>query len=150
MSKSRLIDRAIELHRAGQLDKAADLYAQILRSKPDHLDALHLLGLIAYQRGDDARAVELIGRAVAIDGAQVIPQNHLGMALLRLGKLEEAAACFERALKLNPKFAAAHNNLGTVRQCQNRLEEAAASYRQALANDPEYSKAHYNLGRVRR
>src|SRR5688500_18116685 len=100
MTNPKLIDQAIDLHNAGDLDGAARLYDRILRSAPNHADALHLRGLIAYQRGDDVRAVELIGRAVAVNGRLVVPHNHLGMALLRLGRLEDAAASFGHALAL--------------------------------------------------
>jgi predicted O-linked N-acetylglucosamine transferase (SPINDLY family) len=150
MSKPKLIHEAIDLHSAGDLDRAAALYERILRSAPNHADALHLLGLIAYQRGDDVRAVELIGRAVAVKSGVVVPHNHLGMALLRLGRLEDAAACFGRALALDPRFALAHNNLGVVRQRQERLDDAIACYSQAVATDPKYSAAHKNLGQARR
>jgi protein O-GlcNAc transferase len=150
VSNPQLIDQAIDLHNAGDLDGAARLYDRILRSAPNHADALHLRGLIAYQRGDDAQAVELIGRAVAVNGRLVVPHNHLGMALLRLGRLEDAAKCFGHALTLNPRFALAHNNLGVVRQRQERLDDAIDCYSRAVAIDPKYSAAHKNLGKARR
>jgi len=38
-------------HKAGQLAQAETLYRQILQQQPNHPDALHLLGVIAYQAG---------------------------------------------------------------------------------------------------
>ncbi len=42
---------AIEHHRAGRLREAETIYRQILAADPNHLDAWHLLGLIACQVG---------------------------------------------------------------------------------------------------
>jgi len=60
------LHRALRHHQQGQLDEAARLYHAVLAAQPGHLEALHLLGVVAHQKGDHARAVELIGRAVAI------------------------------------------------------------------------------------
>jgi predicted O-linked N-acetylglucosamine transferase (SPINDLY family) len=72
--------------------------------------------------------------------------NNLGTALLRLGKLDEAAACYERALRLKPDLAPAHNNLGVVHAGQGRLAEAVVSFRRAVELQPNYLDAQVNLG----
>ena len=59
-------EAAIGHHRAGRLAEAERLYRQILSQQPGHADALHLLGVIAQQVGQYDVAVELIGRAVAV------------------------------------------------------------------------------------
>ena len=57
---------AIELHRNGELGPASQLCEKILAQEQENADAIHLLGVMHHQRGDNARAVELIGRAVAL------------------------------------------------------------------------------------
>ena len=57
---------AIALHQAGQLGQAAQVYQQVLAQDPSNADALHLLGVLHHQQGNNPRAVELIGRAVAL------------------------------------------------------------------------------------
>jgi len=47
-------------HDAGRLREAEALYRQVLRTWPDHPDALHLMGMLAYQVGRSDVAVELI------------------------------------------------------------------------------------------
>ena len=44
---------AIQRHQSGLLDEAAEAYRRVLATQPDHADALHLLGVIAYQRGEN-------------------------------------------------------------------------------------------------
>jgi tetratricopeptide (TPR) repeat protein len=133
-------------HQAGRLQAAEQIYRQILAVEPNQADALHLLGVIAYQTGKYEIAVEYIGRAIALNGTEATFYNNLGMALKDQGKLDEAAACHRRALELKPDSAEAHNNLGTALQGQGKLDEAVACYRRALELKPDYAKAHNNLG----
>ena len=56
---------AISSHQAGDLARAGSLYQNVLASEPDNAEAMHLLGVLNHQQGAHARAVELMGRAVA-------------------------------------------------------------------------------------
>src|SRR5437868_13324332 len=56
--------RGFALHQEGKLADAERIYDEVLRRQPDHFDALHMLGVVAYQTGRAARAVELINRAI--------------------------------------------------------------------------------------
>ena len=55
---------AIQHHQRGQLDQAAEIYRRILAAQPDQPEAMHLLGVVAFQQGDAVRAAEWIGRAI--------------------------------------------------------------------------------------
>ena len=149
MSDADPIDVALEHHRAGRLAEAAAVYERILQSAPRHADALHLLGVIAYQAGDHDRAIDLIRRAIAVAPNHMQSHNMLGLALMRRGELDQAMGSFRNAIALEPG-AQVYNNLGTALKQQGRLEEAVESYRQALALDPKYANACYNLGNARR
>src|SRR5437868_928509 len=59
------IDLAIAHQRAGRLDEAEAIYRQILAAVPDQPDTMHLLGTVAYTRGDLPATVELISKAIA-------------------------------------------------------------------------------------
>ena len=45
MNVARAISQALDFHRNGQLPQAAQLIRDILAFKPDHFDALHMLGV---------------------------------------------------------------------------------------------------------
>ncbi len=70
----------LQQHQRGRLDEAATLYRQVLAARPDHPDALHLLGVVAHQKGDQACAAELIGRAVALRPGAADYHANLGEA----------------------------------------------------------------------
>ena len=59
---------AVQHHQAGRLQAAEQIYRQILAVEPNQADALHLLGVIAYQVGKHEAAVEYIRRAIALKG----------------------------------------------------------------------------------
>jgi Flp pilus assembly protein TadD len=69
---------ALDLHKSGDLAQAAHLYQSILAHEPEQPDALHLLGVVALQQGNLRKAVELIGRAVAVNPS--VPAFHGNLA----------------------------------------------------------------------
>jgi tetratricopeptide (TPR) repeat protein len=144
----QVLGRARALHQAGRLEEAEGLYRQILARDRDHADALHLLGVIAHQRGEDRLAVELVGQAIARNDRVADFYCNLGSALGALGRLNEAEAQYRRAIELNPQHAESHNNLGNALKEQGRLDEAERQLRKALDLRPGYAEAQYNLGNV--
>lgn len=141
----RLVE-AVRHHQAGRLEEAARLYDDILKSSPRHPDALHLSGLIAYQRGHHDRAESLIGKAIKLNPENPAYSNNLGNVLLSLHRPQEACAQFQRATELKPDYAEAQNNLGNVLQNLGQWEAAVAAYEHALGSRPRYAEAHCNLG----
>ena len=59
-TNAALLNRALELHRAGRLDEAAAIYQQLLTDNPGHADAAHLLGLVCLRNNDFDSAIRLI------------------------------------------------------------------------------------------
>ena len=124
---------AVRHHQAGQLAEADRLYAQVLAAEPDHAHALHLRGALAHAAGRNEDAVELIGRAIALDGK--LPDFHynIGLALWALGRRAEAIRHWARALALNPNFGQARLNLGNALREEGRIADAIASICAAAA-----------------
>ena len=58
------LDLAMRHHSAGDLPKAGDICQRILSAEPNQPVALHLLGVIAHQVGDNVKAVEFIAKAI--------------------------------------------------------------------------------------
>src|SRR5579864_797138 len=63
-----LFNAAVAHHQTGALIEAERQYRHLLTLAPNHADSLHNLGLIAFQRGDAAAAVELFDKAIRING----------------------------------------------------------------------------------
>jgi predicted O-linked N-acetylglucosamine transferase (SPINDLY family) len=137
---------ALQHHQAGRLHEAEPIYRQILSADPNHRDAWHLLGVVAYQVGNHQAGVECIQRALAYRPDWAEAHYNLGNAWRGQGKLDEAVACYQRALQLKPDYAKAHNHLGNALKDQAKLDEAVACYRRALELEPDYAEALSNLG----
>jgi predicted O-linked N-acetylglucosamine transferase (SPINDLY family) len=137
---------AVQHHQAGRLEQAESLYRQILQVEPQHPDALHLLGVIAFQGGQHAVAIQYITQAIAQDSRRAEFHYNLGNILKAEGKLAEAIAHYERALGLRPAFAEAQNNLANALKGEGKLAEAVGHYQQAIALRPDFAEAHNNLG----
>jgi tetratricopeptide (TPR) repeat protein len=97
--------------------------------------------------------VTLWERVLAVGGNSTVSQNNLGVALEKVGRLEEAASHDAEAIRLEPRNARAYANLGDVRFAQGRYAEAIPSYEEALRLIPDQeparqnlAKAHYNVG----
>jgi protein O-GlcNAc transferase len=139
---------ALDLHNAGDLQQAEQIYRQVLAAQPHHAGALHLLGLIALQVGKYEAAIELIGAAVGIDPRQAQFHAHLADAYGNLGQWSEAVESYRRAIGIAPDFFAAHDSLGKMFRMQNNLVEAEASHREAIRLRPRSAMSHFNLGVV--
>ena len=150
MADSNSLATALKHHGDGRLKQAEQIYQQILRQDPHNADALHLMGVMAYQSGKHEIAFDYISRALQVRPDVPHFLGNLGLVHQALGRFDDAIATYRRALELNPSFATAHSNLGTALKERGRLEEAVASYGRAIAAQPDYVEAHYNLGNALR
>jgi predicted TPR repeat methyltransferase len=144
-ARARFAD-AFAKHQAGHFAEAADVYRAILVEQPDHVDALHFLGVALHQAGDTQGALESIGRAIALAPNHADALNNRGNICKRLGRLDEAEADYRQALRARPDDAKIISNLGTVRRARGDLEGAVSLFRQAIALSPEHAPAWQNLG----
>jgi tetratricopeptide (TPR) repeat protein len=136
------------LHQIGRLADAEACYRQVLAVRPNHADALNLLGLAAHQMGRAETAADAIRRAIASDGQNPGYFSNLGNVLYSDGKFDDAVAAYRQAIRINPTFADAFSNLGAALERQGKLVEAEAAYRQSIRIKPGFAEAYGNLGIV--
>ena len=58
------LDAALAAQQAGRLAEAIARYEAVIADHPDNFDALHMLGVAHYQRGEFERARDLVGAAL--------------------------------------------------------------------------------------
>jgi predicted O-linked N-acetylglucosamine transferase (SPINDLY family) len=144
----RALREALQHHQEGRLEEAERLYRRALETDPDNIDALHFLGVIAYQRGDYDGAADLILRALSLNSSNAPAHNNLGNVYAAQDRTDEALASYGKAIALAPDYVDARVNLGGILVRQNRLEDAAACYGDLLALAPDRLDTHMDLGAI--
>ncbi len=143
-----MLKEAFALHAQGKLVEAEHAYAEILRLQPENFQALHLCGVLALQRGQTQRGIELLQQSLKREQRQPMAHRDLGNALQQLRRFTEALASYDKALALKPDQADTHNNRGIALASLQRLDEALASYGRAIALKPDYAQAYNNRGTI--
>ncbi len=126
----------------GKLDEAQAEFGQI--------DSKEGLAKVALEKGDTAKAIELASAAGPNNG---YADSVKGTALMRTGKLDEAAAAFDAA-GAKPgddwQTAEAVNGAGRVAQEKGNADGAIKKYQESVALDPYNVVALSNEGSAHR
>ncbi len=144
------LQTALQYHQNGQFAEAEAAYRRVLQTDPKNAQALHLLGLLAYQLGDYVTAIRDISKAIGLHPHEADYYSNLGLAQRAHGELQQAAESYRKALKLNPRDADMHNNLGAVLHALDDFQPAVAAYSQALRLSPDDADIKRNLGHALR
>ncbi len=147
---AQYVEAALQHYGAGRLSEAEALCRRALAIDAAHFDALHLLGVVQQQTGDDAGAVASLEEAIAIAPGNCLAHSNLGLAYLAVNRLDQAEASLRRAVALRPDWEPAHSNLGTVMHSAGRLEDAEACFTRAVELNPSSTQALTNLGNLRK
>jgi len=102
----------------------------------------------AHGRHDYQTAANLARRLTSLAARNSYAWNLLGISLLELHELDQAASALETAVKLDPASPLAYNNLGRVYWRQRKYDEAIAQFQKQIALNPQDHYAHANLGMV--
>jgi len=105
---------------------------------------------IANHRQGRLQDAIVLYRSVPVSAPERLDAIHMiGVALLQLGRAQEAEAYIAEEIKARPLDAGAHYNLGLARRGCGRLDASAHAFERALALKADYPEALVNLGIVR-
>ena len=128
----RQIEQGLNLHRAGNVKAAAEIYQEVLEKDPNQPDALYLMGCLLHQSGESATAVELFERAIQGCSERAEFYYALGSAQAKLKEFDLAESNLRQATRLGSR-SEFHFNLGTLLKRQFRLTEAIVEFEAALS-----------------
>ena len=101
MSYELLFQRAVQLHEAGQLNEAEQIYRRILETAPQQPEVLNLLGLVAQAKGVQDEACSLFYQAIRQAPARAPFYYNLAFSLKLDNKPVEALESFEKRWHCN-------------------------------------------------
>jgi SAM-dependent methyltransferase len=128
---------AVRLLQTGHAEQAIAKYRVLLEQKIADPDALHRLGFLAIQFGEQTRAEAFLHAAIDAAPAQPLYRNTLGIALRHRRKFAEAAEVLQQALVHAPDQHEIWSNLGNALRDAGRFADAAGAYRHALRLAPD-------------
>jgi tetratricopeptide (TPR) repeat protein len=106
-----------------------------------------LMGQLAEQLGDHARALQEYRELLAHDHTAIEPARRMAALAEKLGNAELAGAAYDRIVELDPSDAAAHTGLGRLAMKKNQVAVAVREFKAALAlKPPDRAAAHCDLG----
>ena len=122
------------------------LFTQAVAVTRDNGVARVNLGEELLKQGQAAEAEPHLREAVRLlpplSDAQQNARNNLAVALVSLGRVDEAIGQYAEVLKFSPDNAAAHMNLALALQSQGQIEPCLVHYDAALRLDPTNAQGH--------
>jgi tetratricopeptide (TPR) repeat protein len=143
---SRLQRQAYSSFQDGDLNRTEKLCAGILEHRSGDFDALHLLGMLNFQRQRMVEALHFLSAALKANSASSDAMSNFGLALHATGRFDEAISSFRNALQLAPDHPEILYNLANSCLELGRLDDALSSYEAALAQAPGHVGALVNRG----
>ena len=137
---------AVQNHQKNNLQVAEKLYKETLKTNPNHIETIFLLGSLSAQTNNFDKAKKFFQKAIQINPNHINAHNNLGNALKELGEYRKAIGCYEKAIQINPNYAKAHYNLGIVFKELGEQKKAIDCYQKAIQINPNHVNAHNNLG----
>jgi len=134
----------------GDNEAAERAYRMALAMDPNHLEALHGLGVVLLLADRLQEAEAQFAKAVALDPDYGDAYHGLGSARGRQGKFQEALDPLRRALEIDPDDPNCHLMLGTSLMQLGQLKEGRAHLNQAVRLDERYAESRPLLDRADR
>lgn len=106
----------------GELEKAVDVYRQMVRVDPQYEQSYFNMGLLYLDQDSIQKAYEQFNLLVGISPLHIRGYYYRGLSLEFLGNLEGARADYEQALKLSPDYQNALEGVERVRQELEKLQ----------------------------
>ena len=138
---------AAQALQSGNLAMADHALAPFLVSGTDP-DLLNTAGTVRMHQGRLADAAKLFAQAAKAAPRDPLYAFNQGLALSRLGQLNQAEAALRAAVKNKPDFTEALFELGAVLHRSVKLEDAEKNFRQILRVMPAHVHAKLALGAV--
>ena len=140
---------------AGKLENAETELQSVLRSTPEDVRALDLLGVIRVLQHRESQAEELFAKVVRKDPEFGPGHAHLGLVYVQMGRDDEAIPQLREALRIDPTRSDAVAGLAHILQKQSKSAVEAGDYGKALkllnearADAPDDADVQYEFGVV--
>jgi len=132
--------------KAGRLKLAEESYKKVLKKEKNNIDALRLLGLLAFKTKDYEIAERLFLKVLKLDPSFSLAWDNLAKLYRIQNKLLKSIPAFENLIKLDPSNFEALVSLGTIYIKLSKYHEGIKLYEESLKIKPENPRVYLSLG----
>lgn len=140
-------DLGIAYAKLKRWEEAVATFAELIRLRPDSVEAAYLKALALYNAGRVSEAETEVRRALRINEGAADAHTLLGIIIASRGHANaEAIEALSQAVSLNPKSLDAHFYLGRALYSVREYSEAVKALRAAILLNPRHAEARFFLG----
>jgi len=132
--------------KAGRNKLAEEAYKNVLKKDKNNVDALRLLGLLAFRQRNYDVAEILFIRAIQLNPNFILLWENLAKCYRLQNKLEHAKKAFKNLLKLDPTNDEAMGALGTIYIRLSNFDEGIQIYNNIINRNANRPRVHLSLG----
>lgn len=127
--------------KAGNWEKAAELYEKVIKKQADNAEAYVGLSMADQMLGKPDKALENAKKAVNLAAKNAQAWGQKGILEKTLGNADQALEDLKKAAELNPKYAWAHAQIADLLRRQQEFESALESVNKSLDIKPNFVEA---------
>lgn len=136
------------LNDLGKKKEASEMLEELLRKKPEMLDASILLGDIYCDQERYKEASNIYNEALKYNPTNYELYYNMGIVYTMLNDFKNAKSCYEKAATINTLLYNGYYNLAQISLIYNDLEEAEKYFMQSVLSKDIEPKAYYNLAKI--
>jgi tetratricopeptide (TPR) repeat protein len=136
--------------KAGRNKLAEEAYKNVLKKDKNNVDALRLLGLLAFKQNNYPIAEKLFIRGIQLNPTFKLLWENLAKCFRLQNKFQQAQKAFENLLKLDPNNFEAMGALGTIHIRLSNFDEGITIYQNLLKHNNKNPRVHLSLGHAQK
>jgi tetratricopeptide (TPR) repeat protein len=135
LNLNKLLSQALDLHRNGSIDKADEIYLEILKNNPDNFDSNHLHGVVLAQKKDFKTSTKYYEKAYKINKNNCELLNNYGISLKNIKNYQKCEDVLNSCISIDASFVKSYINLGNCYAEQKKYDEALKVFNQGRKID---------------
>jgi len=145
---SSSLNNAIDLHQKGLLNNAQEQYENIIKIDPNNSQAIHLLGVIFFQKKNYIKSIKLIKKSININPNNFSAYNNLGNVFRELKKYSDAIKNYNKAIEINPNYTGCLYNIAKTYAASSNNNLALNFYEKTITSNANFLDAYYDYAEL--
>jgi len=140
--------RALCFHQRGELEKALELYGQIVARDRQATEAFHMLAVLKHQKKRNNDALKYIDKAIKIRPSKAEYYFTKGNIVGDAGDIEKAIKYYRKAIEINPNHSESHRMLAEKYLVLGDMPSALCEIQAAIQCAPDMPAYHLLSGSI--